>query len=235
MAEFDVNGDAGMLSLGGRVFAKLENDILNGKYLPGESLNESRLAAELNVSRTPVREAIKQLELEGLVAFIPNKGAIIRGLSREDICDIFEIRMKIEGLAAKRAAERITPEQLKELAEVIEFEEFYTKRGNTEQILRMDSRFHEIIFRASGSRLLDRTLTSFHHYIRRARSLSLGDRERANTALKEHKAIFRAIKRGDREKAEALMSEHVRKASANVERLDSADFHAVARNLEPQA
>ena len=224
MTIFDGNGDANSsLSLGGRVFVKLENDILNGRYLQGESLNESRVAEELKVSRTPVREAIRQLELEGLVAFIPNKGAIVKGLSREDISDIFEIRMKIEGLAAKRAAMNITAEKLEELKEAVGLEEFYTKRDNAEQILKMDTKFHEIIFRASGSRLLDRTLTSFHHYIQRARSLSLKDKKRAKTALEEHRAIMKAIEDGNKEKAEILMSEHIKNASESIERLNGID------------
>ncbi len=204
------------MSLHGRVFVKLENDILNGKYKPGESLKEASIANEMKVSRTPVRESIRQLELEGLVAYIPNKGVVVKGLSLEDIRDIFDIRMKIEGLAAKRAASNITPEQLKELQEVVEFEEFYTRKGDTEQILKLDTKFHEIIFRASGSRLLDRTLTSFHHYIQRARNLSLKDKERAKKALIEHKAIMQAIARKDKEKAEILMSEHILNASENI-------------------
>lgn len=207
------------LSLRGRVFMTIENDILNGKYKPGESLNESKVASQLNVSRTPVREAIRQLELEGLVAYIPNKGAIVKGMSSEDIKDIYDIRIKIEGLAAKRAASNMTPAQLKELKEVVEFEEFYTQKGDVEQILRMDSRFHELIFKASGSRLLNRTLTSFHHYIQRARSLSLMDKDRARKALKEHKAILRAIEKKDREKAESLMAEHILNASENIEKI----------------
>ena len=207
------------LSLSGRVFVKLENDILNGKYKPGGSLNESKVADELNVSRTPVREAIRQLELEGLLVYIPNKGAIVKGLSSEDVRDIYDIRMKIEGLAAKRAAANITPEQLEELKEVVEFEEFYTNKGDTNQILKLDTKFHEIIFRASGSRLLNRTLTSFHHYIQRARSLSLEDNERAKKALNEHMAIMKSIEAGDKEKAERLMSKHILNAFENIEKL----------------
>ena len=208
-----------ILSLRGRVFVKIENDILNGQYKPGDSLNESKVANELDVSRTPVREAIRQLELEGLVAYIPNKGAIVKGMSREDIKDIYDIRIKIEGLAAKRAADNITPAQLKELKEVVEFEEFYTNKGDTEQILKLDTKFHEIIFRASGSRFLNRKFTSFHHYIQRARSLSLMDKERAKTALKEHMAIMKAIEKKDKEKAEELMSQHIFNASENIERI----------------
>ncbi|MCX7772135.1 MAG: GntR family transcriptional regulator [Clostridia bacterium] len=219
MEQFEAYEENNSLSLRGRVFVKIENDILNGKYQPGESLNESKVAGELKVSRTPVREAIRQLELEGLVAYIPNKGAIVKGLSIEDVRDIFEIRMKIEGLAAKRAASNITESQLKELREVVEFEEFYTAKGDTEQILKLDTKFHEIIFRASGSRLLDRTLTSFHHYIQRARSFSLMDAERAKKALLEHMAIMKAIESRDKERAEVLMANHILNASENIGRL----------------
>jgi DNA-binding GntR family transcriptional regulator len=209
------------MSLRARVFVTIENDILNGRYKAGESLIESRIADEMNVSRTPVREAIRQLELEGLLVYIPNKGAIVKGLSSEDIRDIFQIRIKIESIAAKRAASNITPSQLKELKEAVEFEKFYTNKGDTEQILKFDTKFHEIIFRASGSRLLDRTLTSFHHYIQRARSLSLKDMTRAKKTLSEHRAIMKAIEKGDKEKAEALMEEHVLNASENIEKLSN--------------
>lgn len=220
MSIYENSSDSGIgLSLRGRVFVKLENDILNGKYKPGESLNETKVADELKVSRTPVREAIRQLELEGLLVYIPNKGAIVKGLSSEDVQDIYDIRMKIEGLAAKRAASNITPDQLKELKEVVEFEEFYTNKGDTNQILKLDSKFHEIIFHASGSRLLNRTLTSFHHYIQRARSLSLKDGQRAKKALNEHMAIMKAIEAGDKEKAEKLMSKHILNASENIGKL----------------
>ena len=143
----------------------------------------------------------------------------MKGLSDEDVRDIFEIRIKIEGLAAKRAAVNMTASQLKELEEVVEFEEFYTNKGDTEQILRLDTQFHAIIFRASGSRLLDRTLTSFHHYIQRARGLSLKDKTRAKKALAEHRAIMEAIRNRDRQKAEKVMKAHIMNASDNIERL----------------
>lgn len=207
------------ISLHGRVFIRLENDILNGHYKPGDSLSEMRVAEELGVSRTPVREAIRQLELEGLLAYVPNKGAIVKGMSEEDIRDIYEIRMKMEGLAAKRAAVNITPTQATELKEILEFEAFYTHKGDAGQILQLDSRFHELIFKASGSRLLDRTLSSFHHYIQRARSLALHNPDRAQKALEEHEAIMNAIVEGHKDDAERLMEEHIRNASENHYRL----------------
>lgn len=210
-------------SLRGKVFYQLENDILNGKYKPGDSLIETKLSDELGVSRTPVREAIRQLELEGLVQTIPNKGAIVTGLSEKDIEDIYTIRMMIEGLAARWAAEKITEEELKELQETIELEEFYTNKNDTYNILRLDSKFHEIIFRASKSKPLMNTLTMFHHYLQRARNSSLGMTGRANEALQEHKAILRAIMENNPEKAESLTTEHIKNASLNLLKRGCAD------------
>lgn len=203
-------------SLSSRVFSQLQNDILNGEYQPGDSLIETKLSEELGVSRTPIREAIRQLELEGLVRSIPNKGAVVKGISAKDIEDIYTIRMLIEGLAARWATEKITPEELKELKEAAELEEFYTAKNDLNHLLHFDSRFHDIIFKASKSKPLMHTLSTFHHYVQRARSMSLNSPERAQKALEEHKAILKAIIEGDAEKAERLTTEHVKNASINL-------------------
>ena len=155
-----------------KVFNKIQDDILNGKYLSGESLIETKLCKELGVSRTPVREAISQLELEGLVNIVPNKGAVVSGISIKDVEDIFTIRMIIEGLAAKWAVYNISKKELEELEENLELEEFYTKKNDHERLLELDSKFHEQIYRASKSKHLIHVLTKFHHYIKKARSMS---------------------------------------------------------------
>jgi DNA-binding GntR family transcriptional regulator len=203
-------------SLRSRVFNQLQNDILNGLYQQGDSLIETKLCEELGVSRTPIREALRQLELEGLVQSIPNKGAIVKGISPQDIQDIYTIRMLIEGLAARWAAEKITVEELKELTDVIELEEFYTGKSDVDHLLQLDSRFHDIIFRASKSKPLMHTLSTFHHYVQKARSVSLKSSGRAKEALEEHKAILQAITAHDAERAEKLTTEHVSKANTNL-------------------
>ena len=210
----DVETNSG--SLGSRVFSQLQNDILNGLYQPGESLIETKLSEELGVSRTPIREAIRQLELEGLVQSIPNKGAIVKGISAKDIEDIYTIRMLIEGLAARWATEKITPGELKELKDAAELEEFYTRKNDLIHLLQLDTRFHDIIFKASKSKPLMHTLSTFHHYVQRARSISLNSPDRAQKALEEHKAILKAIEERDADKAERLTTEHVRNASINL-------------------
>jgi DNA-binding GntR family transcriptional regulator len=203
-------------SLRGKVFIQLQNEILNGKYQVGDSLIETRLSEELGVSRTPIREALRQLELEGLVQSIPNKGAIVKGISAQDIEDIYTIRMMIEGLAAKWATEKITPQELEELKDAIDLEEFYTLKNDTEHLMQFDSKFHDIIFKASKSKPLMHTLSTFHHYVQRARSIAFSSPIRSREVLEEHKAIFRAIAEGDAEKAEKLTTDHVRNASRNL-------------------
>jgi len=199
-----------------RVFDLIEEAVLNGTYKPGDSLTESRLAAELGVSRTPVREALTRLEQEGLVRLVPNKGALVTGISPKDIQDIYTIRIMIEGLAARWAAEQISDEELKQLQEAIELEEFYTLKNDLEHLLQLDSRFHQIMYAASKSRPLMYMLKTFHQYIQHARSLSLETPGRAYKALQEHKAILQAIREHDGRRAEDLTAEHIRRASENL-------------------
>jgi DNA-binding GntR family transcriptional regulator len=212
--DFNDGDQAG--SLRSRVFNQLQNDILNGLYEPGDSLIETKLSEEMGVSRTPVREAIRQLELEGLVQSFPNKGVVVKGISDQDIEDIYTIRMLIEGLAARWAAEKITPQELEELKEAVELEEFYTLRNDHNHLLQFDSRFHDIIFKASKSKPLMHTLSTFHHYVQKARSLSMMSPGRAMAVLEEHKAVLQAIIDKDAYKAERLTTEHVKNASSNL-------------------
>ncbi len=211
---YDDNENA-MHSLRGKAFSQIRQQILNGTYKPGESLIETRLSEELGVSRTPIREALRQLELEGLVQAIPNKGAVVKGISEKDIEDIFVIRTMIEGLAARWAAEKITDEEIAELKEALEFEEFYTMKNDANHLMRYDTRFHEIIFRASKSRPLMHMLTTFHDYIQGARNFSFTTPGRPQKALEEHRVIFDAIANKDAETAERLTVEHILNASHN--------------------
>ena len=114
-----------------QVFNTLEDAILNGSYKEGDSLNELRLSKSLGVSRTPVREALMQLELEGLVKNIPNKGAVVVGISEQDVEDIYEIRIRTEGLAARLCAEKITDEELEELEQCMALQEYYLKKTDS--------------------------------------------------------------------------------------------------------
>ena len=206
--------DMGSLRI--RVFNAIENAILNGEYKDGESLSELRISKELGVSRTPVREALMQLELEGLVKNIPNKGAVVIGVTEKDTRDIYEIRIRIEGLAAKLAAENITEEELRALEKLVELQEFYLMKNDTEQIWELDSDFHKIIYDASRSRPLRFMLSNFHNYIKKARDTSVRTAGRAEKTVAEHRAILGAIKSGDGDLAEKLTAEHITNAEENL-------------------
>ena len=136
-------------SLRGRVFHKIREDILNGKYKENDELREAAIGEELGVSRTPVREAFRQLELEGLISIVPNKGAYVTGITSKDIADIYMIRSLLEGLCAGWAAEKISEEQLQEMEENVYLSEFHAQKGHTEQIAVLDNRFHEIMKHAT--------------------------------------------------------------------------------------
>lgn len=202
-------------SLRVQVFKEIEKAILDGVYAAGDSLIEMKLSAELGVSRTPIREALRQLELEELVKTVPNKGAIVVGVSTKDIEDIYNIRMVLECLASRWAAEHISGEELAELCEVVELQEYYAAKNDALQVWQLDSKFHEIIFQSSRSRPLRHTLSSFHHYIQKAREVSFRTTGRAAFAVQEHRNIYEALKLHDGEAASALTEEHVRRAREN--------------------
>ncbi len=208
-------------SLGGRVFQKIREDILNGIYKENDELRENTIGKELGVSRTPVREALRQLELEGLVTIIPNRGAYVTGISHKDIWDIYVIRSMLEGLCARWAVEHITDAQLDELEETILLSEFQMKKESgfsAEQIAALDGRFHSILYEASGSRILGHVLTDFHNYVQTARRSSVVSEERARKSIREHRQILRAIRDRDEEMAEQLANEHIMHVMQNLKK-----------------
>lgn len=206
-------------SLGSRVFHKIREGILSGKYAANEELKEKNIGDELGVSRTPVREALRQLELEGLVSIIPNKGAYVVGLSKKDIRDIYEMRSLLEGLCAKWAAVNVTKEQLNELEENIFLSEFHAGKQNWEQMVELDNRFHEILYLASGSKELKHILTDYHQYVQRVRKITLAEAKRVQESTEEHKVIVEALKKHDPEKAEEAATIHIRNTVSNMDKI----------------
>ncbi|MBQ9991986.1 MAG: GntR family transcriptional regulator [Firmicutes bacterium] len=203
-------------SLSFQVFNELERQIINGVLTPGTSLTENRLCEQFSVSRTPVREALRMLEQKGLVQITPNKGAVVLGISEKDLTDIYTIRMYVEGLASRWAAQKITDEQLERLTEVVELQEFYQNRACSEQINDLDTRFHELIYEYSDSRTLQHTLSNLHHMIQHYRQRSFSSDGRAPKAIKEHRDILNALIAHDADLAEKLTVEHIANAHANL-------------------
>lgn len=211
--------NAGRLSLTSKIFNIIRDDILNGKYSEGEKLVEAKLAEELGVSRTPVREALKQLELDGMVENIPNRGVIVKGITKQDIQDIFTIRTAIEGIAAAWAVERITEEELQDLKEAYELMEFYAFKKDIEKFAEFNTKFHETIYKATKSRYLEQVLKDFQYYMKQSRKKSLQIEGRMEDALREHKEILDAFLERNKEKAEKALTMHVNNSKKNAEQL----------------
>lgn len=217
MEEFNLHKEiVDKYSLRGRVFNKIREDILAGVYKENEELKENTLGQELGVSRTPVREALRQLELEGLVTIIPNKGAYVSGITRKDIQDIYAIRSYLEGLCARWACEHITNAQIEALDEILYLSEFHARRSHHEQLVELDNKFHELIYMASGSKILNHVLSDFHHYVERIRKITLSSTSRATKSNKEHAAILDAIKQRNGELAETLAHQHIMNTIKNI-------------------
>lgn len=197
-------------SLRGRVFQSIREDILNGRYKQDTELKEAAIGAELGVSRTPVREALRQLELEGLVSIIPNRGAYVNMITAKDVQEIYEIRSMLEGLCARWATRSITKEQLDSMEESLCLSEYHTTKKNYDKLYELDSLFHEQLYEAGGSRILNHILSDFHDYVKMVRKVTISTSSRSVTSTEEHRAIFEAIKEKDPEKAEALAKEHVK-------------------------
>lgn len=199
------------ISLAEQVFDRLETEILSGKYTPGEILTEMKLVSDLGVSRTPIREALRRLEQEHIIE-VTQKGILVLGVSQKDLEDILEIRIRIEGLAAGMAAARITDEELAELRETIELQEFYVPKHDADRINGMDSKFHLLIYRFSGSTPLYDTLMPLHKKVLKYRKASVENEIRSTHSSQEHRAIFEAIAAHDSELAEARMRAHIANA-----------------------
>ena len=204
-----------MISIADQVFEKLEHDILSGVYERDEILTEIKLSEQLGVSRTPIREALRRLETEHIIE-ATSKGARVVGIDRADIADICEIRLRLEGLAARWAAERADEEGVQALKEIVDLQEFYTQKEDPESIKNADSRFHQTIYALCGSNAMRDTLEPLHRKLLKYRRVSVSAKSRAQQSLAEHRAICEAIAAHDGAEAERLAIEHVKNARESI-------------------
>lgn len=204
-------------SLRGKVFESIREDILSGRYKQNTELKEAAIGAELGVSRTPVREALRQLELEGLVTIIPNRGAYVNMITAKDVQDIYIIRSMLEGLCARWATENITKDQLEGLEETLCLSEYHTQKKNYEKLYELDSLFHEQMYSASNSRILNHVLSDFHDYVKMVRKATISSNTRSVKSTEEHRAIFEAIRSKDADRAEELAKHHVKRTIESIQ------------------
>jgi DNA-binding GntR family transcriptional regulator len=201
------------------VFKTLREAILRGELKPGERLMELQLASKLGVSRTPIREAIRMLEQEGLAVTIPRRGAEVARMTLKDMEDVLEIREALDELAVQVACTRITQEQLDRLRKVKEEFELCTRGSDVKKIALADVAFHDVIYEATGNPKLVSMLSNLREQIYRYRVEYLKDSRNYPILIREHETILEALRLRDKEQATAAMQEHVANQAAAVKEI----------------
>ena len=215
------------------VFNTLRKAILTGELKPGERLMESHLANRLGVSRTPIREAIRKLELEGLVTMIPRRGAEVAQITEKSMKDVLEVRRALDALCAELACDRISEEEMGKLEEACAGFEKATRTGDTTAIAKADVALHDIIVAATGNRRLVQLVNNLAEQMYRYRFEYIKDESQHERLVEEHRIIYESIRAKDREAAAAAAKMHKKKKKKSVIRqirLDSGDGSANAGN-----
>ncbi len=190
----------------------LRDAIRKGVLKPGERLMEIQLAEELGVSRTPVREAIRKLELEGYVIMMPRRGTYVANLSIRDVNEVFEIRTSLDSLASGLAAERITDEELERLQRLLVLIGGYIESNNMEKIVETDTEFHDLLYQASRNSRLVGIIFNLREQLTRFRATSMAFPGRLKETLEEHRRLVEAIAQGDVKEAQAAAEDHMEKS-----------------------
>ena len=225
--DFEVNMNE-YLPLRDVVFNTLRKAILRGELKPGERLMEIQLANKLGVSRTPIREAIRKLELEGLVLMIPRKGAEVAQITEKNMQDVLEVRKALEELSVQLACERITPEQVEEMKMAAEDFRKVLKSGDVTKIAEADVKFHDIIFAATNNQRLITLLINLREQMYRFRVEYLKQKECYPQLLEEHDKLIALISGGEVEEACELMGCHIDNQASTVSdviRRDQVEYH----------
>ncbi|MDD6194582.1 MAG: GntR family transcriptional regulator [Lachnospiraceae bacterium] len=191
------------------VFNTLRNAILRGDMKPGERLMEMHLANKLGVSRTPVREAIRMLEQEGLAVTIPRKGAQVAKMTEKDLQDVLEIRDSLDELAVSMACERMTEEQLKELKSAMKDFELATKGRNVRKICEADEAFHNVIYKMADNPKLETIVNNLREQMYRYRYEYIKGNSIYSQLVQEHAAIIEGFERKDAEYVKKIMHTHL--------------------------
>ena len=196
-----------------QVVANLRRAIIGGRFQPGDRLIERELCELMGVSRTSVREALRHLEVEGLVENVPNKGIIVGILTRSEAEDIYQVRAALEGLAGALYAERATAEDIATLRQALQAIEEAYQRAEEETLLRAKNQFYDVLLRGCGNTIIAPVLLSLHDRVAFLRSLSLSQPGRPAKSVEEVRRIFQAIEQHDPEKAAVACREHVQNAA----------------------
>ena len=188
-----LNTEKNSQPLSAGLYQEIQKDILSGALPSDSKLTEAAICKRYGVSRTPVREAFRQLEADGLIENIPNRGAFVTGLSKRDISDLWDLRTLFEIQAVEWAIKRMTADDIDALRETVEFMEFYTLKDDIEKVLSFNSQFHNTIYVGTKDRMIQKTLSAYQTYLKHSAPARTFTSDYLNSILEEHKAIFDAF------------------------------------------
>ncbi len=192
-----------------KIYQSLRADIISHRLRPGQAIREDELADRLGVSRTPVREMLRRLEQEDLVRVVPNRGVFVSELTDKDIEEVLEIRLALETAAARSAATKLSPEQIKELKDIRKQLDTAVKLKDSVLSFEADTRLHGLILQAAGNKRAHRIINNLMGQIHRIRFISGHKPGRIDTTVKEHKEIVQALLNGNPVAAEEAMMKHL--------------------------
>ena len=199
-----------------KVYRILKKEIIKGSFEPGDKVLEGRIADQMGISRTPVREAIRELAAEGFVTLSPNQGVVVRSVSAESIREVLQIHSVLEGLAARLSCEVINEEDLKELENYVNKMEKFANKRDSSAYSEVDLKFHELIVNTCRNKRLIQMRKNISDQAQRYRISSLSIPRRLKESLKEHQKILEAFKTKDPKKADSTSQKHIQNALKNI-------------------
>ena len=191
------------------VYESLRATLISGKIPVGERIVEKEYSQRLNISRTPVREALKQLEQEDLVEYIPRVGVVVKRITKDDVIEIYKIRQSLEVLVVNMAMENILPEEIKAISDLLDQTEKENDNRNIDEVIKLFSEFNYIIYKSSKMKRLPIMISQLNNYLQRFRNISILDNDRREKALLEHRLILNAIVSKDKNLAEKIIKVHL--------------------------
>lgn len=191
------------------VYESIRSTLIEGRVPAGERFVEKEYSQRLNISRTPVREALKQLECEDLVEYVPRIGVVVKRITKDDVIEVYKIRESLEILVAECAMENITQEEINEVYELLDLTEKTNQEGDIEKVIDMFSEFNSLVYKASKMKRLPIMISNLNTYLQRFRNISILDNNRREKALLEHRQIIEAIVSKDKDLASEVIKNHL--------------------------
>lgn len=191
------------------VYECLRENIIKGVIPVGERIVEKVFADKVNISRTPVRDALRRLEMEELVKSIPGKGIVVKKITVEEVIEIYKIRANLEVLAAEEAMENITPEEIKKIQDLLDLTEEMNNQGNVKEVVRLFAEFNAQIYEASRMKRLVTMISKLSEYLKRFRDISMSENKRREKGLKEHREILNAIVEKNHKDIDEIIKRHL--------------------------